>query len=105
MEINQALLTRLLNGTVDVFLSETRYFHGVLIGYDKHLNIVLKDCSEIEISDGQRISKPRGLLVIRGINVKVVGADQLPPPPIVNKGSSIIQYGIGTVKPFTRGYV
>lgn len=104
MEANQALLTRLLNGRVDVKLSDTRYFHGLLIGYDKHLNIVLKDCDEVQIIDGKTISEHLGLMVIRGINVKIVGADQLPPPPIQHKHSTLIQRGIGTVKPFTRGY-
>ncbi|KAK8900418.1 hypothetical protein M9Y10_002745 [Tritrichomonas musculus] len=104
MEANQALLTRLLNGTVDVKLSDTNYFHGILIGYDKHLNIVLKDCDEIQIIDGQTYQEHRGLMIIRGINVKLVHADQLPPPPIQNKKSTLIQTGVGTVKPFTRGY-
>lgn len=104
METNQALLTRLLNGMVDVKLSDTIHFRGMLIGYDKHLNIVLKDCDEIQNIDGKTFSEHRGLMVIRGINVKIVGADQLPPLPIQNKHSSLIQRGIGTVKPFTRGY-
>lgn len=103
MKGNQAL-TSLLNCVVDVILSDTVYFHGTLIGYDKHLNLVIRNCDEIRIVDGQTQSEHHGLIIMRGSFVKVAASQQTPPDRPKPQGLSRFETGVGTVKPFSRGY-
>jgi Small nuclear ribonucleoprotein (snRNP) homolog len=57
-----------LDDPVTVELKDGRAFHGLLDGYDQHMNVVLVDTAEtVEIdSDARRI---RDKTIIRGDNV------------------------------------
>lgn len=97
METGAARLKQLLGARVVVSLSEVRMFRGQMIGYDKHLNVVLRESEECRLIDGQLRSEPRGLIVIRGINVSTIGADSI---PITSQHTgSLWQTGIGTAEP------
>jgi small nuclear ribonucleoprotein (snRNP)-like protein len=78
MEGDPGRLVRFLRERVVVHLSEARAFRGVMLGLDKHLNIILGDAEEVRIIDGEARAEPRGLIVLRGINVQSVSADAEP---------------------------
>ena len=100
MDYGAAKLKQLLQATVVVRLSEVRMFEGVLIGYDKHLNVVLKECWECRIIDGQLRKEPRGLIVLRGINVETIESVYI--PPTRSSGANFFQTGVGSTAPFQR---
>jgi small nuclear ribonucleoprotein (snRNP)-like protein len=104
MEGDPARLVRFLNERVEVQLSEVRGFRGVLVGFDKHLNIVLKEAEEMRVIDGESRFEARGLIILRGIHIQSVGAN-VDPQPTARIGQSAWQAGIGTVNPFARGSV
>jgi hypothetical protein len=71
-----------------------------MMAYDKHLNVVLRDAEECRMIEGQMYHEPRGLIVIRGVNVQTIGADTLGLPDAQGSGNSLFQRGIGTVSVF-----
>jgi len=98
-------LNRLLNGNVCVYISENRTFSGKLLSYDEHTNVVLSECEEVNTFDNERIIRNHPLITIRGSHIISIEAAVLPPFDMKKGGKSIIQKGIGTVKPFSRSYV
>jgi small nuclear ribonucleoprotein (snRNP)-like protein len=98
MENDPARLVRLLQQGVEVQVSSTRMFRGVLLGFDKYLNVVLSECEECRFVGDEVLSQPRGLIILRGINVQSVAANTLAPPPS-RAGRSVWQRNIGTVSP------
>jgi small nuclear ribonucleoprotein (snRNP)-like protein len=101
MEGGYARLLRLLNQKVEVRITDTRMFYGVLIGFDKHTNIVLKDSEERRIIDNQVFCEPKGLIVLRGGHVMTIGADTVCLQDSIGKKASLFQTGIGTVSPYS----
>jgi small nuclear ribonucleoprotein (snRNP)-like protein len=87
---------------VEVQVSEVRGFRGTLVGFDKHLNIVVMDAEEMRLIDGEPRFEARGLIVLRGIYVQSVGSGA-DPPPGTPAGRSAWQPGVGAVDPFARG--
>lgn len=105
MENKTFRLKRLINAEVIVKINETRSFRGILIGVDKHLNIVLNNCQEIMLIDGNSQCQSLGLMVIRGINVQDVTAISLPPAQLQDSCKSMFHFGVGEVKQFGRSYI
>jgi len=60
------IINQSLNNTIIVALKNNVEIRGILLGYDQHLNLVLKDADEIV--DG-KIEKSIGIAVIRGDNI------------------------------------
>jgi small nuclear ribonucleoprotein (snRNP)-like protein len=101
MENDPGRLVRLLQQSVEVQVSETRMFRGVLLGFDKHLNVILNECEEYKLIGDEILSDPRGLIILRGINVQSVAANTLAMPR-GREARSLWQMNIGTVSPLTR---
>ena len=99
METGAGKLKQLLGARVVVSLNEARSFRGQMIGYDKHLNVVLKECEECRIIDGQMRTEPRGLVVLRGVNVETIGADRAPASRS-SAGPNRWQPGVGAAQAF-----
>lgn len=97
METGAGRLKQLLGARVEVRLSETRFFRGQMVGYDKHLNVVLKECEECRVFGGELRMEPRGLIVLRGVNVETIGAERA---PVIRPGAgpSRWQPGVGTAQ-------
>lgn len=70
---------------VRVMIKDKRMMVGTLIGFDKHLNLVLSDTMEYWVisNKGKKHSKkeirrPIGLIVLRGCNVISIFAEKSP---------------------------
>ena len=66
-------------------IKDKRMMVGTLIGFDKHLNIVLSDTMEYRLISNKgkkepkkEIRRPIGLIVIRGTNVISIFAEKSP---------------------------
>lgn len=66
-------------------IKDKRMMVGTLIGFDKHLNIVLSDTMEYRVISNKgkkgpkkEIRRPIGLIVIRGTNVISIFAEKSP---------------------------
>lgn len=59
--LNQAITKRVI-----VMLKAGREYHGILDGYDKHLNLVLKNAEEFQ---NQELKRKLPLTIVRGDNV------------------------------------
>ncbi|CRH03989.1 small nuclear ribonucleoprotein-associated protein B, putative [Plasmodium relictum] len=88
-----------LHYRVRVTVSDTRYFVGTFLSYDRHMNIVLVDAEEFrKIKDQEtgfkEIKRVVGLILIRGENIVSFTAEQGP----INKKSinTVINKGIAT---------
>ncbi|SOV24889.1 small nuclear ribonucleoprotein-associated protein B, putative [Plasmodium sp. DRC-Itaito] len=84
---------------VRVTISDTRYFVGTFLSYDRHMNIVLVDAEEFRKVKSQEnsmkeIKRVVGLILIRGENIVSFTAEQAP----INKKSmsNVINKGIAT---------
>ncbi|SPJ12545.1 small nuclear ribonucleoprotein-associated protein B, putative [Plasmodium sp. DRC-Itaito] len=84
---------------VRVTVSDTRYFVGTFLSYDRHMNIVLVDAEEFRKVKSQNnslkeIKRVVGLILIRGENIVSFTAEQAP----INKKSmgTVINKGIAT---------
>lgn len=85
-----------LHYRVRVTISDTRYFVGTFLSYDRHMNIVLVDAEEYrkvkdKETDFKEIKRVVGLIMIRGENIVSFTAEQAPigrkaPDTILNKG-------------------
>lgn len=104
MESQVRNLQRLLNGLVTVTTVEGLSFQGILMNYDEHMNLVLRQVKEIPQDNQQREPKRIGLMVMRGCNVSTVEAVQLPEITVQQFKSNKLQIGVGTVKPYGRGF-
>lgn len=96
-------LSRLLNQRVHVKINDFRMFEGILIGYDIHVNLVLKECIDHKLIEGQEYTNNIGLIVLRGITVQTIESESLNPPPI-NQNPNYFQKGVGSVVPYGRKY-
>lgn len=104
METQVKNLQRLINGLVTVTTISGRLFQGILMNYDEHMNLVLRQVEE-KFLEGQTGEPNRlGLMVMRGCNVSTVEAAQLPEIQIRELKSNKLQVGVGTVKAYGRGY-
>ena len=70
---------------VRVMIKDKRMMVGTLIGFDKHLNLVLSDTMEYWVisNKGQKgtkkeIRRPIGLIVLRGCNVISIFSEKSP---------------------------
>lgn len=75
-----------INYRVRVDIQERRYLVGTLIAFDKHMNLVLKDCEEFrtvkipkakQAEAGRKdreIKRMLGLVILRGENIITVSA-------------------------------
>ena len=61
-----SVLSQAINKNVIVELKGKREYHGILDGYDPHMNLVLKNAEEIV--NGQSLRK-LSLTIVRGDNV------------------------------------
>lgn len=104
MQIDTTNLNRFLRSIVKVELSDTHYFIGQLLAYDKHLNIVLNDTEEHIFSEGFDTISNQGLIIIRGDNVKSVTLQKLAPIQITEQPKTNIEFGVGHVQSFGRGF-
>ncbi|SBT72400.1 small nuclear ribonucleoprotein-associated protein B, putative [Plasmodium malariae] len=84
---------------VRVTISDTRYFVGTFLSYDRHMNLVLVDTEEFRKVKSQEnsfkeIKRVVGLILIRGENVVSFTAERAP----VNKKSmtNVVNKGIAT---------
>jgi hypothetical protein len=73
-------------------------FLDVLLGFDKHLNSVLKECEECRFRRDDVLLQPRGLIVLHWINVQRIAANTLAAPP-GRDCRSLWQRNISTVSP------
>ena len=105
MNIESQKLNRLINGYVYVYISENRYFLGKFLCYDEHLNLVLSECEEFKKIEGFEQKRTHGLITIRGSNIISIEASSIPPLDRNNQSNNMFQTGIGTIKPFGRGYL
>ena len=104
MQLETTNLNRFLQSIVRVELNEHHYFIGQLLAYDKHLNIVIYDAEEHQITEeGENVSN-QDLLIIRGENIQAVTMEQPPTAHSKDVRSSHIHVGIGKVHPFGRGF-
>ena len=97
MQTGAERLKQLLGARVFVNVTESRFFAGIMIGYDKHLNVVLKESTEFRIIDNEWRQEPRGLIVLRGVNVETIGTESTPLP--IMRGYSHWQIGNGRAQP------
>lgn len=96
-------LAKFLNHRVHVAVSNTRYFHGQLLGFDSHSNLILKDCEEFRTCKKRRAGKVKeqrrnlGLMILRGETVKHIDVVGPPPPSGTRLGatmtSTVVQPG------------
>ncbi|CAD2093617.1 small nuclear ribonucleoprotein-associated protein B, putative [Plasmodium vinckei brucechwatti] len=84
---------------VRVTISDTRYYVGTFLSYDRHMNIVLVDAEEFrrvkcKENNSKEIKRVVGLILIRGDNIVSFTAERAP----VNKKttSNITNKGIAT---------
>ncbi|GAW83068.1 small nuclear ribonucleoprotein-associated protein B [Plasmodium gonderi] len=68
---------------VRVTISDTRYFVGTFLSYDRHMNIVLVDAEEFRKVKGpensfKEIKRVMGLILIRGENIVSFTAERAP---------------------------
>ncbi|SBT45824.1 small nuclear ribonucleoprotein-associated protein B, putative [Plasmodium ovale wallikeri] len=84
---------------VRVTISDTRYFVGTFLSYDRHMNIVLVDAEEFRKvknpeNSFKEIKRVVGLILIRGDNIVSFTAERAP----VNKKSmsNVVNKGIAT---------
>lgn len=88
-----------LHYRVRVTISDTRYFVGIFLSYDRHMNIVLVDAEEYrkvkdKEADFKEIKRMVGLIMIRGENIVSFTAEQAP----INRKrqNAILNKGIAT---------
>ncbi|KJP89851.1 hypothetical protein AK88_00562 [Plasmodium fragile] len=84
---------------VRVTVSDTRYFVGTFLSYDRHMNIVLVDAEEFrrvksQENSSKEIKRVIGLILIRGENIVSFTAERAP----VNKKSmtNVLNKGMAT---------
>ena len=68
------VLEATLDGTVTVHLKDGRAFHGVLAGYDQHMNVVLEPGDVVEEHGDLDASAVQDTTIIRGDNVVTITA-------------------------------
>jgi len=68
IDLTIKLLKRSLNKPVIVKIKGGRLIRGILVGYDEHLNLLLKDAEWVYKED----SDPIGSILLRGDNVILI---------------------------------
>ncbi|HEW93559.1 RNA-binding protein [Candidatus Geothermarchaeota archaeon] len=68
IDLTIRLLKRSLNKPVIVKIKGGRLIRGILVGYDEHLNLLLKDAEWVYKED----SDPIGSILLRGDNVVLI---------------------------------
>ena len=68
IDLTIKLLKRSLNKPVIVKVKGGRLIRGILVGYDEHLNLLLKDAEWVYKED----SDPIGSILLRGDNVVLI---------------------------------
>jgi len=70
-----AQLLELVDKKVNVCLRDDKFIQGVMRSYDNYGNIVVKDSTEKIYSHAQKLfaDVPRGLFIIRGENIAMIG--------------------------------
>ena len=106
MQLETTNLNKFLQSVVKVELNDHHYFIGQLLAYDKHLNIVIYNTEEHQINDaGESKVLTQDLLIIRGENIQAVyPLEHSSTPRPQDSRQSRIQFGVGEVQPFGRGF-
>lgn len=105
-------MLQLLNYRLRLTLQDGRTFVGQMIGFDKHMNLVLADCEEfrtVKQKSGDAVEEKRalGLIVLRGNTIVSMVVES--PPPVgdaMNRQSAAPQMMAnmpGMARPGMRG--
>ncbi len=93
---------------VRVTIADCRMMVGTLIGFDKHLNLVLADTEEYRILKPKKkgeplreIKRPMGLMILRGDSVISISAEK-PPHMTLEKKLNITSLGPGKTQAIVR---
>jgi small nuclear ribonucleoprotein B and B' len=103
-------MLQLLNYRLKLTLADGRVFIGQMIGFDRHMNLVIADCEEyrtIKRKSGESVEEKRalGLIVLRGAQVVSMSVES--PPPVGDSMSRQpaapnLMAGMGIARPGMR---